>query len=198
MLSDANIFRSYEQLSGPGVTEATASASAVGQIQHSAGGTTRTAAAGPAPSVEFPSAAGPDADERSDHRPFIRNRSPRHASERLLSSACCGLPPLWDGRLHARRLRRLLEFFAHPLRRPRGGLPGVQFRQCQTAEQQPTRLRFRRALRPSICRLPFRNRIPAVGRLRRSDGRSRQQPTKEGEKRLYGRRRFRKSSFWRS
>ena len=29
-------------------------------------------------------------------------------------------------------------------------------------------------------------------------GRSRQQPTKEGEKRLYGRRRFRKSSFWKS
>lgn len=168
MLSDANIFRSYEQLSGPGVTEATASASAVGQIQHSAGGTTRTAAAGPAPSVEFPSAAGPDADERSDHRPFIRNRSPRHASERLLSSACCGLPPLWDGSFHARRLRRLLEFFARPLRRPPGGLPGVQFRQCQTAEQQPTRLRFRRALRPSICRLLSYDAGPRTNSFRRN------------------------------
>ncbi len=169
MLSDANIFRSYEQLSGPGVTEATASASAVGQIQHSAGGTTRTAAAGPAPSVEFPAAAGQDADEQSTLHPrsFIRNRSPRHASERLLSSACCGLPPLWDGSFHARRLRRLLEFFARPLRRPPGRLPGVQFRQCQTAEQQPTRLRFRRALRPSICRLLSYDAGPRTNSFRR-------------------------------
>ena len=101
-----------------------------------------------------------------------------------------------DGRRHARRMVVVLTL----VRRPSSCKPpGRRLGPCVPGRHQwHARFRFFRALRPSICRLPFRNRVPAVGRLRRSDGRSRQQPTKEGEKRLYGRRRFRKSSFWKS